>query len=87
MIQVVKRNDSDKGFKVLARRWVVERTLGWISRNRRLAKDYESLLASSEAVVQLAMIRLMLARLAKHRKRELRKKEIAVAREGYALVA
>ena len=87
VVQVVKRSDNDKGFKVLVRRWVVERTLGWISRNRRMAKDYESLPESSEALVQITMIRLMLVRLAKHRKCELKKKEIALAREGYALVA
>ena len=87
VVEIVKRSDGGRGFKVLARRWVVERTLAWISRNRRLSKDYESLPESSEALVQIAMIRLMLVRLAKHRRREQRKKELALARKGYALVA
>jgi putative transposase len=87
VIEIIKRNEQARGFQLLARRWVVERTLAWISRNRRLAKDYESLLESSEAMVQIAMIRLMLVRLAKHRRREQRKKEVALARKGYALVA
>ena len=52
------------GFHVLPRRWVVERTFGWISHSRRLRTDYESLLASSETMVYLVMIRLMLKRLA-----------------------
>jgi putative transposase len=52
-----------KGFLVLARRWVVERTFAWLSFHRRLSKDYEYLPATSEAFVRIAMIRLMLARL------------------------
>jgi putative transposase len=87
VVEIVKRDEQTKGFQLLARRWVVERTLAWISRNRRLAKDYESLPESSEAMVQIAMIRLMLGRLAKYRRRERRKKELALARKGYALVA
>jgi putative transposase len=50
-------------FTVLPRRWVVERTLGWIGRYRRLSKDYEYLPESSEAMIYLAMSRLMLRRL------------------------
>ncbi len=53
-------------FKVLPRRWVVERTLAWICRHRRHSKDYEYLLESSEALIYAAMIRLMLTRLAKY---------------------
>ena len=87
VVEIVKRSEQARGFKVLPRRWVVERTLAWISRNRRLARDYESLPESSEALVQIAMIRLMLGRLAKHQQREQRKKEVALARKGYALVA
>jgi putative transposase len=60
-LEIVKRTDGLKGFQVLPRRWVVERTLGWLGRYRRLSKDYESLPQSSEAMVQIAMIRLMLA--------------------------
>jgi putative transposase len=65
VLEIVKRTDGFKGFQVLPRRWVVERTLGWLGRYRRLSKDYECLPASSEAMVHIAMIRLMLARLAR----------------------
>lgn len=61
-LAVVKR--TDPGFKVLPKRWIVERTLAWLGRNRRLSKDYEELPQVSEAFVKLAMIRLMTARLA-----------------------
>jgi transposase len=53
-----------RGFLVLPRRWVVERSLAWISHNRRMAKDYERLCASGEAFVYAAMSRLMVRRLA-----------------------
>jgi putative transposase len=56
---------APKGFLVLPRRWVVERTLSWIDRNRRMSKDYERLCASGEALVYAAMIRLMTRRLAR----------------------
>lgn len=52
-----------KGFVVLARRWVVERTIAWICRNRRLSKDYEGLPKTGEALVAMAMVYLMLKRL------------------------
>jgi putative transposase len=52
-----------KGFQVLPRRWVVERTISWIDHNRRMSKDYERLCASEEALVYAAMIRLMVRRL------------------------
>jgi putative transposase len=54
-----------RGFRVLARRWVVERTFAWISHNRRMAKDYERLCATGEAFVYAAMTRLMVRRLAR----------------------
>ena len=54
-----------KGFVVLPRRWVVERTIGWIDQQRRMSKDYEKLCASGEALVYAAMIRLMRRRLAR----------------------
>jgi putative transposase len=54
-----------KGFQVLPRRWVVERTLSWIEQQRRMSKDYERLSASGEALVYAAMIRLMRRRLAR----------------------
>jgi putative transposase len=62
-LQVVKRTDKDKGFKVLPKRWVVERTFAWLGRYRRLSKDYEKLTGSSEAMIQMAMIHIMLRRL------------------------
>jgi transposase len=54
-----------KGFLVLPRRWVVERTISWIDHQRRMSKDYERLCASGEAFVYAAMIRLMTRRLAR----------------------
>ena len=58
------RCDDHKGFWVLPRRWVVERTFGWLNQYRRLSKDYEVLPKSSEAMIYIAMTRLMLRRLA-----------------------
>lgn len=55
-----------KGFHVLKRRWVVERTFAWLATWRRLAKDYELLPSSEEAWISIAMIRIMLRRLAQH---------------------
>ncbi len=60
-VEIVKRTDS--GFKVLPRRWVVERTFGWLGRYRRLSKDYELLPEVSESMIYAAMVRLMLKRL------------------------
>ena len=54
-----------RGFRVLPRRWVVERTFSWLGQNRRMSKDYERLCASAEAFVYAAMIRLMARRLAR----------------------
>ena len=62
-IEIVKRSDQAKGFEVLPRRWVVERTLAWLNRCRRLAKDFENLNRSAVAFIRLASIRLMLRRL------------------------
>ena len=62
VLEIVKRTDDLKGFQVLPRRWVVERTLGWLGRYRRLSKDYECLTQSSEAMVRIALIRLLLRR-------------------------
>ncbi len=55
---------DQKGFVVLPKRWIVERTFGWFGRYRRLSKDYEELPASSETMIYIAMIHLMLRRLA-----------------------
>jgi putative transposase len=54
-----------RGFRVLPRRWVVQRTFSWLSQNRRMSKDYERLAESSEAFVYAAMTRLMVRRLAR----------------------
>lgn len=62
-LAVVLRTDDQKGFVVLPRRWVVERTFAWLNANRRLSKDYEGLTTTSESMIYLAMIRLMLRRL------------------------
>lgn len=64
VLEVVKRSDDVKGFRVLPRRWVVERTFGWLGRFRRLSKEYEQLPATSESMISAAMSRLMLTRLA-----------------------
>jgi len=61
-LEIVKRTDDMRGFVVLPRRWVVERTFAWISFHRRLSKDYEYLPATSETFIYISMIRLMLAR-------------------------
>jgi putative transposase len=63
-LTVVKRSDAHRGFHLLPRRWVVERTFAWLGRYRRLSKDYERCCKSSEAMVYLASIRRLLNRLA-----------------------
>jgi len=63
-LEVVKRSDDVKGFQVLPRRWVVERSLGWLTRCRRLCRDFERTIAHAEDFIKIAMIRLMAARLA-----------------------
>ena len=60
VLHIVKR--TDKGFKILPKRWIVERTFGWLGKYRRLSKDYERLTENSEAIIKLAMINLMLRR-------------------------
>jgi transposase len=64
-LQVVKRSDNTSGFTVLPRRWVVERSLAWLMRSRRLARDYETRTASSEAMILWSMTMLMSRRLAR----------------------
>jgi putative transposase len=66
LLEIVKRSDAQKGFKVLPHRWIVERTFAWLGRYRRLSKDYEFLPETSEAFTKIAMIDLMLRRLAQH---------------------
>jgi len=63
-IEIVKRTDDMKGFVVLPRRWVVERSFSWFGRNRRLAKDFENLAETILALVTIASIQLALRRLA-----------------------
>jgi transposase len=63
-VEVVKRSDDVRGFKVRPRRWVVERTFGWLLHHRRLVRDYETTITSAEAFVYIAMIRRQLRRLA-----------------------
>jgi putative transposase len=62
-LDIVKRPVSQKGFSVLPRRWIVERTFAWLGRYRRLSKDYEQLPQSGENMIYIAMINLMLHRL------------------------
>jgi transposase len=62
-VEIVKRSDQAKGFIVLPKRWVVERTLAWLNRCRRLAKDWENLNLKARAFLLLASIRLMVRRL------------------------
>ncbi len=62
-LEVVERNADTEGFAVLPHRWIVERTLGWLIRNRRLSKDHERMVQNSETFIEIAMIRLILRRL------------------------
>jgi putative transposase len=64
VLEIVLKLEGQQGFHVLPKRWVIERTFAWITRNRRLARDYERLAQSSEAFLYVAMIRLGLRRLA-----------------------
>jgi transposase len=64
IVETIKRSDTAKGFVLLPRRWVVERTFGWFNWYRRLSKDYECLPETSEAMIQVVMIRIMIRRLA-----------------------
>ena len=63
-LAIVKRSDRAQGFVVLPKRWIVERSFAWFGRNRRLAKDAKTLIASSTAMLHLAAIRLLTRRLA-----------------------
>lgn len=62
-VEIVKRSDRANGFAVLPKRWIVERTIGWLNRCRRLAKDWENLNRKALAFLRLASIRLMLRKL------------------------
>ena len=63
LLEVVPRPSQQQGFQVLPRRWMVERTLGWLNRYRRLSKDYERLVESSESMIHISSIQTMLNRL------------------------
>jgi len=63
-LEIVEKPPDQKGFSVLPRRWVVERTFAWLGRYRRLAKDYDFLPHTAETFIQLAMIHIMIRRLA-----------------------
>jgi putative transposase len=63
VLDIVRRPPGAKGFQLLPKRWVVERTFAWLGRYRRLSKDYEYLTHSSEAMIYLAMVNLMVHRL------------------------
>jgi|SRR5215217_706219 len=63
-LEIVEPNREAEGFKVIPKRWIVERTLGWLSRNRRMSKDYERKAQTSECLMKVAIIRLILRRLA-----------------------
>ena len=64
-IEIIRRFETAKGFEVLPRRWVVERTLAWLNRNRRLAKDFEKTIASATAWLFIASIQILTRRIAK----------------------
>jgi putative transposase len=64
-LDIVKRPEGIKGFLLLPKRWIVERTFAWLGRYRRLSKDYEYLTQTSETVIRVAMIHLMVRRLAR----------------------
>jgi putative transposase len=63
-LEVVERTPGTQGFQLLPRRWVIERSLAWLSRNRRLARDYERMVQTSETLIELAAMRLLARRLA-----------------------
>lgn len=65
VLEIVKRSDTAIGFTVLPKRWIVERTFAWIGRYRRMSKDYEMLPATSESMIYIVMINVMVHRLAR----------------------
>lgn len=66
LLEIVQRCDDVKKFKVLPHRWIVERTFAWLGRYRRLSKDYEFLTETSETFIKIAMIHIMVRRLASY---------------------
>lgn len=65
-VEVVRAKEGAKGFAVQPKRWIIERTFAWLTSNRRLVRDYEEREVNSEAMILIAMSKLMLKRLAKH---------------------
>lgn len=65
-IEIVKRSDGAKGFEIIPRRWVVERTFAWLNRNRRLAKDFERTIESATAWLFMASVQMIARRIARH---------------------
>jgi putative transposase len=63
VLEIVRKLGDQVGFQILPKRWIVERTFAWLGHYRRLSKDYEELCENSEAMIQIAMIQLMLHRL------------------------
>ena len=63
LVEIVEKDPTQQGFAVLPHRWVVERTFAWLNNHRRLSKDYERFTRTSETIIQIAMMRLMLRRL------------------------
>ena len=63
-LEIIRRSDTAKGFEVLPRRWVVERTFAWLGRNRRLAKDFENTVESATAWLFMASVQLITRRIA-----------------------
>ena len=74
LVRIIRRPDTAVGFEVLPKRWVVERTFGWLGDYRRLSKDYEFHEHTSETMVYLAMTHLMLKRLAPTKRPQLHRK-------------
>tara|TARA_R110002020_G_scaffold456466_1_gene672917 strand:+ start:1105 stop:1389 length:285 start_codon:yes stop_codon:yes gene_type:complete len=68
-VEIIKRSDKAKGFEVLPRRWVVERTFAWLGGCRRLAKDVEKSIPSAEACIMIAHIRLITRRFERYQYR------------------
>jgi transposase len=64
-IEIVRRSDAASGFQLLPRRWVVERTIAWLNRNRRLAKDFEATVESAQAWLFIASVKLLSRRIAR----------------------
>jgi transposase len=72
VLEIVRKLEQQTGFQLLRKRWIVERTFAWLGHSRRLSKDYEELVENSEAMIHIAMIRLMLQRLCRTTKHQRR---------------